>query len=88
MTYLRENWRPLLAMTYSLICLADFLVFPLIWQIFFQTPWIAQSIKDGGMLHISFGAILGAAAYTRGAEKIQALKAQLNTSNEQPGSPT
>ena len=88
MTYLRQNWRPLLALTYGLISIADFIVFPLIWQIVFKQPWIAQSIKDGGMLHISFGAILGASAWTRGAEKIQALKTQLNTNNEQPGSPT
>ncbi len=82
MTYLRQNWRPLMAVTYGLICTADFIVFPLIWQVFFHTPWLAQTIKDGGMLHISFGAILGASAWTRGAEKIQALKTQLNTTEQ------
>jgi hypothetical protein len=81
MTYIRNNWRPILALTYGFICLADFVFFPVAWQAFWHVAWIAQTTRDGGMLHMSFGAILGAAAWTRGQEKIAALN---NTTTPAP----
>jgi len=74
MTYLRQNWRPLLALVYGVICLADFVLFPITWPLYQQIAWISLTTQNGGMLHISFGGILAAAAYTRGKEKIAAIE--------------
>ncbi len=79
MTYLRTNWRPLLALVYGVICLADFVIFPVTWQFFQSIAWVALTTQNGGMLHVSFGAILGAAAWTRGKEKIAEIQAQTST---------
>lgn len=36
--------------------------------------WEPITLKENGMFHIAFGAVLGAAAYTRGREKIEKQK--------------
>jgi len=82
MTYLRTNWRPLLALVYGVICLADFVLFPITWQWFQHVTWISLTTQNGGMLHVSFGAILGAAAWTRGKEKIAAIENTTTTDTE------
>jgi hypothetical protein len=48
--------------------------------------WEPLTLKYDGMLHISFGAILGASAWKRGAEKIEKIKqateiARINANN-------
>jgi len=82
MTYIKNNWRPILALTYGFICICDFAIFPLVWQSIWHLTWIAQTARDGGMLHLSFGAILGAAAYTRGQEKVAAINAGIAVPEE------
>jgi hypothetical protein len=34
----------------------------------------ALTLQGGGLIHIAFGAILGISAYTRGQEKVEAIK--------------
>jgi hypothetical protein len=36
--------------------------------------WQPLTLQGGGLIHISFGAILGVAAWTRGQEKVEAIK--------------
>lgn len=39
-----------------------------------QTPWNPITLMGGGTFHIAFGAILGAASWSRGQEKISAMR--------------
>jgi len=38
-----------------------------------KDAWIPLTIKGGGLFHLSFGAIIGVAAFTRGKEKVAAI---------------
>ncbi len=78
---LRELWRPIAAVTYLVINVCDFIIFPVLWsyvQIHFlkipMTPWDPITLKSGAYFHVAFMTILGAAAYTRGMEKIESIK--------------
>lgn len=68
-------WRPMMGFTYMIICLFDFVLGPLMnAMLSFYThkdlvPWKSLTMSEGGMFHISMGAILGVAAWARNQEK-------------------
>lgn len=79
-TWLKESWRPMMAMTYMFICLYDFVIADALRLYLLShgivdptllTAWTAQTLTNGGMFHFAMGAILGATAWTRGQEKIR-----------------
>lgn len=82
--WLQQKWRPMVAMSYIVICMFDFVAFPIIWVLmlhFFDTAitaWVPVTLQGGGLFHLSYGAILGVSAFTRGQEKI----ARLNTTDD------
>ena len=66
---------------YMAINLMDFIVFPaismfipIVYKAFGvplgYTAWVPLTLSNGGLIHLSFAAILGVAAYTRGQEKL------------------
>jgi len=79
--WVKAYWRPAMGWLYMIICGMDFVGFPLltiflpvIFQPFgltvpYQT-WQSLTLANGGLIHLSFGAILGVAAFTRGQEKM------------------
>jgi len=76
-SWFREHWRPMMAYVYMLICLMDFVGFPLISMFLpailktgMYLPWKTLTLESGGMIHMAFGAILGISAWTRGTEKV------------------
>lgn len=74
--WMARNWRPFAAVTYMVICIADFVVFPIVWSGALAalkmpiTQWNPITLQGAGLLHISFGAILGVSAFGRTKEKI------------------
>lgn len=84
-SWMKTYWRPAAGWIYLLICFMDFVGFPLLAmvmplianafgiQMTYQ-PWEALTLSNGGLIHLAFGAILGIAAWTRGSEKIAALR--------------
>ena len=85
--WLQTKWRPITAMVYLVICLFDFVAAPILWtlvQAYYDgvvtTQWQPLTLAGSGLFHISFGAILGVSAFTRGQEKI----AKVNTGMNQP----
>ena len=74
--WVKQYWRPAMGWLYMIICACDFVVFPLIamfMPVFIKMqyiPWKSITLDNGGLIHLSFGAILGVAAWTRGQEKI------------------
>jgi hypothetical protein len=83
--WVKSYWRPMMGWLYMLINLMDFVVFPAI-SMFIPiaykafgvqlgyTAWVPLTLQNGGLIHLSFAAILGVAAYTRGQEKLASLK--------------
>lgn len=70
--WLRKYWRAAAGWTYLFICLFDFVLAPVLfailpmWTRTQYQPWTSLTLSNGGLMHISFGAILGVAAWTRG----------------------
>jgi hypothetical protein len=79
--WMTTQWRPMMAMTYMAINIFDFIIGPIFFNILQYlsvghaiTSWTPLTLQGAGLIHLSFGAILGVAALTRGQEKIEALK--------------
>jgi hypothetical protein len=78
-SWIKHYWRPFMAYQYLAVCLADFIMFPLLTMLFTYwtgTPyvqWDPITLKESGFYHLSMGAIIGVAAWTRGQEKIRNL---------------
>ena len=79
--WMKSYWRSAAGWVYLVICFMDFVGFPLL--IILMTlvartmgielmydPWISITLTEGGLIHLSFGAILGVTAWTRGKEKL------------------
>lgn len=76
-----RKWRPFMAWQYAAVCLFDFIVAPIVWSIIqasfkgaVSQQWIPLTLQGAGLYHIAMGAILGVAAWSRGQEKMTAMK--------------
>lgn len=78
--FMNSKWRPAAAWIYLLICIVDFIVFPVLWSILqtthgeVSTIWQPLTLQGGGLMHISFGALLGVTAYGRTREKLAGIQ--------------
>lgn len=78
--WMRDYWRPAMAIQYIFICVFDFFLAPVLWT--FVHIYISQEVKmwepltlnSGGLYHMAMGAVLGVAAYTRGREKTERIR--------------
>lgn len=81
--WMNTKWRPLMAIQYMITCLADFVLFPVLWSLLQShdaaalTQWQPITLQAGGFYHMSMGAIIGIAAWGRTKEKTN--KAANNT---------
>jgi hypothetical protein len=77
-------WRPLMGWLYLFVCLCDFVIFPILWNVaqatylkhIVFTQWAPLTLQGAGFFHIAMGAVLGITSYGRTKEKI-------NTENSQ-----
>lgn len=94
-SWLQKKWRPLMALQYMIVCLSDFVIFPIMFTIvqFWETQasndafrqWVPITLQGGGLYHMAMGAVLGITAWSRGQEKIAgASTPQINTTSTQP----
>ena len=75
---IHENWRYWAALVYLFLCLIDFFVAPLMWNIGMTmmsdevkintSRWAPLTLQGGAMFHLSFGAILGATSWNKHKE--------------------
>lgn len=79
--WMTKKWRPMMAVTYMAINIFDFILGPVLYNLLqFWNPgqhigmWQSLTLQGGGLIHIAFGAILGISAWTRGQEKVEAIK--------------
>ena len=80
--WMTKKWRPMMAVTYMAINIFDFILGPILYNLLqYWNPgqaigmWQPLTLQGGGLIHISFGAILGVAAWSLGQEKVEAIKA-------------
>ena len=92
---INRYWRDWAAHVYLFICLCDFFVGPLWWNLLMwgscdqvvaaggkcdATRWVPLTLQMGGMFHISFGAILSATAWKKHQElEVNTTKSNNNT---------
>lgn len=76
--WINRRWRPVMGWTYMVTCIADFVVFPVLWSILqtlssgqISSQWQPLTLQGAGLYHIAMGAVLGIAAYGRTKEKIE-----------------
>jgi len=74
---MKNQWRPLMGYMYMATCIADFIVFPVLWSILqtvqggeVTSQWDPLTLRGAGLFHIAMGAVLGVAAWSRGQEKL------------------
>lgn len=78
--WMQKKWRPMMAIMYMIVCVFDFVIFPIMftgvqfWEVeavndaFRQ--WNPITLGGGGLFHVAMGAVLGVTAWSRGQEKI------------------
>lgn len=67
-----------MAWQYLFVCLFDFVLAPALQTIFHTgMQWEPLTLQGSGLYHMSMGAVIGAASWTRGVEKITEIKAQV-----------
>ena len=75
--WMNAKWRPMMGWMYMLVCVADFVVFPVLWSLVqavhggqVSSQWSPITLQGAGLFHMAMGAILGIAAFGRTQEKI------------------
>lgn len=75
--FMSSKWRPMMAISYMAICLFDFMVGPILYNVLqYLNPgqhlemWQAVTLQGGGLYHLSMGAIIGITAFGRTKEKL------------------
>ena len=75
--WMNSKWRPMMGWSYMLTCIADFVIFPVLWSILqsvskgqVNMQWQPITLQGAGLYHIAMGAVLGIAAYGRTQEKL------------------
>jgi hypothetical protein len=75
--WMNSKWRPMMGWMYMAVCMADFVLFPVLWSLVqtlhggsVQTQWSPITLQGAGLFHMAMGAILGIAAFGRTQEKM------------------
>lgn len=75
--WMNNKWRPAMGWLYMLVCLCDFVVFPVLWSLMHAvlhtgsvTQWNPLTLQGAGLFHLAMGAVLGIAAMGRTQEKL------------------
>jgi|TARA_B110000503_G_C6797698_1_gene269804 hypothetical protein len=78
--WMNSKWRPMMGWMYMIVCIFDFILFPMLWAAvqFWETSaandafrqWTPLTLQGAGLFHMAMGAVLGIAAYSRGQEKM------------------
>ena len=75
--WMNSKWRPMMGWSYMLTCIADFVIFPVLWSVLqsiskgqVNVQWQPITLQGAGLYHIAMGAIIGVSAYGRTQEKL------------------
>jgi hypothetical protein len=91
--WMNSKWRPAMGWMYMMVCVFDFIVFPIMFTIvqFWETEaandafrqWQPLTLAGAGLFHMAMGAVLGLSAWGRTQEKLNGA----NNGGVQPPSP-
>ena len=95
--WMNAKWRPMMGWMYMIVCICDFVLFPILHAIFVSlllkhglqatgipTQWAPLTLQGAGLFHIAMGAVLGLAAFGRTQEKLAGVN---NEATYQPPAP-
>lgn len=76
--WMQQKWRPAMGWMYMVVCMCDFVVFPVLWSVLqalgnhghVETQWSPITLNGAGLFHMAMGAVLGIAAFGRTQEKM------------------
>jgi len=78
--WMNSKWRPAMGWMYMIVCVFDFIVFPIMYTIvqFWETEaandafrqWQPLTLAGAGLFHMAMGAVLGLSAWGRTQEKL------------------
>jgi len=75
--WMNSKWRPAMGWMYMLVCVTDFIIFPILWSMLqaidkgsVTLQWQPLTLQGAGLFHIAMGAIVGVTAWSRGQEKL------------------
>jgi hypothetical protein len=76
--WINKRWRPGMGWMYMVVCVFDFVIFPVAWSLLqalaegnVSVPWQPLTLQGAGLFHIAMGAVLGIAVYGRTKEKVE-----------------
>jgi hypothetical protein len=88
--WVKSYWRPAMGWQYLVVCLFDFFFAPILtgWYAWFAKipyeAWKPITMGEGGFYHMAMAAIVGVVAWTRGQEKVTAIKADEGVRKSRP----
>jgi hypothetical protein len=89
-SWLNNKWRPSMGWMYMVVCIMDFIVFPVLWNLLQHTAgqpitqWKPLTLEGAGLFHMAMGAVLGIAVWSRGKEKLAGVaNSSINTKDEE-----
>jgi len=75
--WMNAKWRPAMGWMYMLVCICDFVLFPILWSLLqalshgqVTNQWQPLTLQGAGLFHVAMGAVLGLTAWGRTQEKI------------------
>jgi hypothetical protein len=75
--WMQKRWRPAMGWMYMVVCICDFVLFPVLWAMLHavlhtanMSQWNPLTLQGAGLFHLAMGAVLGIAAFGRTQEKI------------------
>lgn len=96
--WIQKKWRPMMAIMYMVVCIFDFIIFPVMFTIvqFWETQaandafrqWQPLTLVGAGLFHMAMGAVLGITAWSRGQEKMAGVATNLGANLNGFNSPT
>jgi hypothetical protein len=81
--WVNNKWRPAMGWMYMVVCITDFIVFPVLWSILqalmngkVEAQYQPMTLMGAGLFHIAMGTVLGIAVYGRTKEKLEGVLRQ------------
>ena len=76
-SWMNSKWRPAMGWMYMIVCMFDFVVFPILWSLLqahdhgqVTSQWQPLTLQGAGLFHLAMGAVLGVAVFGRTQEKL------------------
>lgn len=78
--WVNSKWRPAMGWMYMVVCITDFIIFPVLWSILqaiyngkVEAQYQPMTLMGAGLFHIAMGTVLGIAVYGRTKEKLEGI---------------